>query len=155
MKLWCVLFLVCWDISKRQMNDMENTSSKYRHVKFNFTARDFFFSYRRFWTRIKKHVSKKGSTICAHGNSNRLLEDLIPQNYKAVVNKEPRHCFYINFRVFVCRFRMVSNKISLRIALQLLLKKQQSIMSKSLVFKLSCGMVVYLDAVIMRKDLGF
>ena len=36
-------------------------------------------------------------TICAHGNSNRLLEELIRQNYKDIVNEKLQLCFYINF----------------------------------------------------------
>ena len=34
---------------------------------------------------------------CVHGNCSRLLEDLIPKDYKDIVNEKFPHRFYINF----------------------------------------------------------
>ena len=61
--------------------------------------------------RILKQVSQQLRKIYVHGNSNRLLEDLIPKTTMILSMRISSVAFYINFRVLVCRIRMVSNKI--------------------------------------------
>ena len=69
--------------------------------------------------RILLHNNiKKGQLTreynCVHRNCSRLLEDLIPKDYKDIDNEKFPHRFYINVRVVVYRIRMVSNKIGFR-----------------------------------------
>jgi hypothetical protein len=61
-------------------------------------------------TREQKLGRYKKSAICAHYNTDRLLDGLITKDYEGIANEELQHPFTINFRVLWRRITVVSNK---------------------------------------------
>ena len=49
-----------------------------------------------------------------HGDSNRLLEDLVSKNHIDIVNQKLKHLLEVNFRVLMCAIRICFNKIILQ-----------------------------------------
>lgn len=51
------------------------------------------------------------STFCVHGNSNRLVKDLITEDYENIVKEELQHFLVVHFGKLVRKIRVVFNKV--------------------------------------------